>query len=319
MKKHLYTIFLVLLTVSVGYSNVFSQSGDRSSTSINTDEFLIDHSLYNPMGNMADTFDIIHPNLYMLRAYSNETDIVNKLINGNTKMVILARDFSVNEKQVISERNGGELPHSRKIAVDAVAVIVNNENIDSQISTQTLQKVLTGEITQWKDINPKSELDDIILALDDSETGIWRYLTDSVSKGNINSRNLRLQSDNQRVLEYVIETPGALGLVSVSWVINTADPQRISFTDRCKVMSISASHPATSDNSFLPYAAYLALEQYPLSRDIYMVLTDKEHVILSKYAEFIASDKGQRIIADFGLLPAAAPIRIVRTDNKLEQ
>ncbi|MEO6850946.1 MAG: hypothetical protein ABI203_04415, partial [Mucilaginibacter sp.] len=63
----------------------------------------------------------------------------------------------------------------------------------------------------------------------------------------------------------------------------------------------------------------LALGQYPLKRDLFVVncLASKKGVG-AEFEHFIVTDKGQRIILRSGLLPANIPAReIVTHSNKL--
>ena len=41
---------------------------------------------------------------------------------------------------------------STKIALDGIAVIVNNNNGIEDIATETVQKIYTGEIKTWEDV-----------------------------------------------------------------------------------------------------------------------------------------------------------------------
>ena len=59
----------------------------------------------------------------------------------------------------------------------------------------------------------------------------------------------------------------------------------------------------------------MALEQYPLIRNIWMISTDPHLGLADGFISFVSSDKGQRIILKAGLLPAIAPIRLVNIRN----
>ena len=75
---------------------------------------------------------------------------------------------------------------------------------------------------------------------------------------------------------------------------------------------VSKKEPATLDNAYLPLPAYLALGDYPLTRNVYAVLTDYSGTLLAGYYHFMAGDKGQRIILKAGLVPATRPIRLIQ-------
>ena len=76
-------------------------------------------------------------------------------------------------------------------------------------------------------------------------------------------------------------------------------------------MAVSEEDVATPANSFKPYQAYLALGDYPFSRDVYVIVTDPRQGLPSGLSIFLTTDRGQRIILKSGLVPATQPVRIV--------
>ena len=62
---------------------------------------------------------------------------------------------------------------------------------------------------------------------------------------------------------------------------------------------------------FKPYQAYLALNQYPLTRNVYILLNDPKSGLPSGLTSFLTDFRGQRIILKSGLVPATAAVRIV--------
>jgi hypothetical protein len=83
-----------------------------------------------------------------------------------------------------------------------------------------------------------------------------------------------------------------------------------------KVLGVSRHRPAMSFNSFKPWQAYLALKEYPLIRDVYVILTDPRQGLASGFTGFLTSDRGQRIILKAGIVPATQPVRIVNVKEK---
>ena len=63
-------------------------------------------------------------------------------------------------------------------------------------------------------------------------------------------------------------------MIGVSWIGNKGDSTNLSFSDRINVMRLSREDPAMVANSCKPFQAYLALGRYPLTRDVYILLTD---------------------------------------------
>jgi phosphate transport system substrate-binding protein len=107
-----------------------------------------------------------------------------------------------------------------------------------------------------------------------------------------------------------------LGIVAVSWISDPKDTLSLSFIDKIRVMSVSPYEEAREDNSYLPFAAWIALKYYPLTRDIYSISSDAPGYLPSGFMHFIGGDRGQRIIMKSGIFPANRPIRLVTMNPK---
>jgi phosphate transport system substrate-binding protein len=257
-------------------------------------------------------FEGLNPDASLMPVYMNEVEAVNMLLKDSLRLAILARDLTDAEKEGITARNRTLKPRSQKIAIDGIALIINRENHDSLISVSQVQEIMTGGITSWKQLNPQSKQDNIAVVFDNPNSSTVRFIKDSICMGKPFYEGLRAQENNQAVLDYVAKTPNALGVIGVNWISNPKDTTNLSFIDKIRVMSVSRTSPATEDNSFQPLPAFLALGDYPLTRDVYIVLTDLRGTLPAGFTDFVVKDRGQRIILKAGLVPATRPIRLIR-------
>ena len=69
-------------------------------------------------------------------------------------------------------------------------------------------------------------------------------------------------------------------------------------------------------NSFKPYQAYLALRQYPLTHDVFILVNDPRNGLPTGLMTFLTKDRGQRIILKSGLVPATQPVRLVNVKDE---
>jgi phosphate transport system substrate-binding protein len=83
-------------------------------------------------------------------------------------------------------------------------------------------------------------------------------------------------------------------------------------------MSVSKEDVATIENSFKPFAAYLALRKYPLVRDVYIIMSDFRGGLPSGFMGFATGEKGQRIVLRAGLVPGTMPTRLVKINQTLD-
>jgi phosphate transport system substrate-binding protein len=119
------------------------------------------------------------------------------------------------------------------------------------------------------------------------------------------------------VIEYVGQTPNALGVIGVNWISEEYDSLSREFLSEVQVMRISREEVPTRRNSFQPYQYYLYTGQYPLMRNIYINLNDPRSGLPTGLTSFITGSRGQRIILKAGLLPATMPVNIVNIRDEL--
>jgi phosphate transport system substrate-binding protein len=250
----------------------------------------------------------IHPN------YTNEVEAMNLLLKDSVRLVIATRPLSDNEVKYFNSKTF--YPHSYKLATDGIALIINNHNSDSLITVSQIRRILTGEVSNWNEIYPKSKLGKLQVVFDNQNSSTVRYAIDSICNGTKLSNKLFAQKTNSEVINFVSKTPNAIGIIGVNWLGNTKDTTNLSFKNDIRVMGVSGEATATMANSYKPFQAYLFYGYYPLTRNIYVLLNDPKGSLPSGLCTFLTSERGQRIILKSGLVPATQPLRIVHIKDE---
>ena len=297
--------------------------GSRTPKDRHTDTFTtgvvavgVDESFAPILRQEADVFESIYTQAGIVPLCASETEVIDLLLKDSVRLAVTTRPLRDGERAYLNERKF--FPQEIKLAKDAIALIVNKSNPDSLISVPQLRKVLTGEITRWDELSSGSRLGTFKVVFDHSGSSTVRYAVDSLCGGHaLEGPDFYAQGENARVIDYVAHDPSALGIVGVSWIGNRSDSACLSFLDDVRVMGVSRSAAASPGDSFKPYQAYIAMGDYPLSRDVYVILNDPRSGLASGFCAFLTSDKGQRIILRSGLVPATQAVRIVNMRDKL--
>ena len=224
-------------------------------------------------------------------------------------MIVASRPLTDNETAFLKQKK--IFPRTNKIAVDAIALIVSPTSTDTLITINQIRDILTGKISRWDQINPSSTTGKIKVVFDNEKSGIVKYLVDSICGGKLDTANVFALEYNRDVIEYTCTHPGVLGFIGASWISNANDSLHLSFHKKIKVVSVSDNSRPDTENSYKPYQAYLVDRIYPLTRDIYIINTEPRNGLVTGFSSFVASDKGQRIILNSGVLPAIAPTRVI--------
>ncbi len=301
-------LFLIFLT-ACGSKSQYNDTPTSGSISIAVDE------TFKPIAQAEiDVFQSIYNSTEIKPSYDSEKISFKKLLNDSVRMIICSRKLNNQEKEIF--RSKKFFPKEIKIATDAIALIVHPSNKDTIISVENLKEILNGKITNWQQIYPTSKLGKITLVFDNQNSSTVHYLIDAVCKGDSLSNKLTALSVNSEVINFVSKNPNAIGVIGTSFVSDRDDSTSISFLKTIKVMAVSKEHTATYENSFQPYQAYIATQQYPLYRDVYIILSEPRTGLASGFTSFITSDRGQRIILKSGILPATRPVRIININNE---
>jgi len=260
-----------------------------------------------------DVFEAMNPKAGIKPQYTNEVDAMNLLLKDSVRVVIATRPLSDNEMKYFKSKTF--YPHSYKFATDGIALIVNNHNSDSLITMGQIRKILTGEVTNWNELYPKSKLGKFQVVFDNKNSSTVRYAIDSICNGKPLSKNLFAQNTNTEVIKFVSKTPNSIGIIGVNWLGNEKDTTNLSFKPEIRVMAVTGDATATVANTYKPFQAYLFYGYYPLTRNIYVIVNDPRGSLPSGFTQFLTSERGQRIILKSGLVPATQPVRIVHVKD----
>lgn len=242
--------------------------------------------------------------------YTSEREAIKLLMDDTVRLAISARRLTTAETIYFNERK--YQPEEIRIALDAIALIVNPSNPDSIINVQNLKRILTGEVTKWNEIYPDSKLGDIQVIFDNTNSSIVRYANDSICRDKPLSTNLNALNLNEDVVEYVAKHPNTLGLIGVNLISDPNDSTVVEMTKKVQVMRVTWDEHPNRNNAVQPYQYYIYTGKYPFIREIFVLLNDPRGELPKGFTRFLTSDRGQRIMLRSGLLPSVMPLNSVK-------
>lgn len=237
--------------------------------------------------------------------YADQTTVINKLLDGEIYMAITSRDFKEEEIEYLKGIYRAK-PFSYRIAYDGFALIQNNENSDSCITVKDIKRILSGEVTEWKEIFPESKLGKITLVFDNANSSTVHFAQDSLLNGKkVSDKNAYAAKNTTDVMKYVQEHKSALGIIGSNWLNDQRDSLHITFRKEVRPMYVTRAEVATIYNSYQPFQAYFATGDYPLTRAIWLLLNDPQRGAATMFKNYIISqNQGQLLFLKDGFLPA---------------
>jgi len=282
-----------------------------------------DDSFENIFKQEVDVFEYQYPDAHILVRYGTQSEAFDSLFSLNTRTIVACRDITPEEKKVLKarykkERNANVNVRSAKIAVDAVAFIVNPENNVEKLSLSELSDILSGSTSKWNELQP-SDRGDIKVVLDKSGSSLVTYLSDSLLQGRPLGPTVFAAGSVADVFKVVEKDPDAIGVLGVSWITSDMDSADVSreelaknilddgpvmgagLTQRVKVLKVYRPGYA---QAYKPYQQFIFDGSYPLFRQIYMITTASTSNVAGGFYSFVTGPIGQKIILKTGILPA---------------
>ncbi len=273
----------------------------------------LDESFSPLLSAQAETFLALYKNANINLRTKTETEVFNDLMNDSCKVIVVGRELSNDQLKYFEQKK--VMAKTLKIAVDALAFIVNADNPDSLFTASQIKDIITGKLIDWKNISSGNNLGSIAVVFDKAGSSNTRYLSEKfLNKQPFPSNCFALQSNND-VINYVQHKKNAIGIIGVSWISDSNDTTAMSFLHKVKVVAIKNDDSQEFTDYYKPFQAYIALHQYPFTRDVFLINRQARNGLGTGFASFVAGDQGQRIVRLKGLLPATMPIRLVKTGN----
>ncbi len=213
------------------------------------------------------------------------------LINGTTDIANSSR--KIKKKELDDAQKSGYYPEEFKVAVDALAVIVNPANPVKELTIDQLSDIFTGKITNWNEVGGKNEK--ILVLSRDRNSGTHMYFLEQV-----------LRKGNEKGPEQF--APSTLMLPSSEAIINeTSTSESAIGYDGLGYVSAKVKTIAVAKKNGGPFvqpSKETAMNRtYPIWRFLYMYTGFKPRGESKAFLDFVLSQKGQKLVEDMGFVP----------------
>lgn len=334
-KQNIMVAASVVLAMGLGATSCMKYKKPEHTSTSGTTTMVCDNSFENIMNQEVDVFEYQYPDAHILVRYATQAEAFDSLFSLNTRSIVVSRDLTPEEKRGLKakykkERNANINVRSAKIAVDAVAFIVNQKNTCEKLTVSELADIVSGESSEWNDLEP-SKLGKIRVILDKTGSSMATFLSDSLLNGRPLGPNVFAAGSVPEVFKVVEENPNAIGVLGVSWITSDMDSADIdskelaesmlsdgavmgaTLTNRVKVLKVNRDDEV---RAYKPYQQYIFDGSYPLFRQIYMITTASTSNVAGGFYSFVTGPIGQKIIMTTGILPARVSVQSVELPER---
>lgn len=268
-----------------------------------------DEALMPVMNAELDVFHSMYNYSSVNCKFVSEYDAINLLLQEKTRLVIVGRPLDEKESDFLKSKD--LLPESIPLAYDAIALIVHSENGMMTLTTGQISQIMSGRITDWKQLNPEGKSGSIQLVFDRESSGVIRYLNGKLKLKEKISGDIQFAGDTRKVIERVSANANAIGFVGFNWLSETESLKVQETLKRVSLVAVSEGENATPINSFEPSVSSLFNNTYPLIRKVYALYTDPSASLARGFLAHLTSERGQKIIYRCGLKPESDFQRLI--------
>jgi len=256
-----------------------------------TTKILVDESFAEILDNQIIVFKSDYPDATVEAILRNENKILPDLLNGKVQMAILSRMLTPAEEKHYTSR---KIPiYTDRFAIDAIALITNSENVDTNITANEVLDIMRGKGKGGKK-----------LVFDNAYSSTIRYFKDSANVDKLPENGVYTLQTNNDVIKYVAEHKDYIGVMGINWLLKENSQEGLSSLSKIKIMGVKNIEGKKGGDAFYkPTQNNLINGDYPFLRNIYIINCEGRDGLGTGFANWLTSPRGQLIVLKSGLGP----------------
>lgn len=192
----------------------------------------------------------------------------------------------VKDKEVVELQRFGNMKsvtNEHVIAIDGVAVFVNQKNPIFKLNTTQIKDIFMGQINSWEELGGKKG--EINIYARDKKSGTWDTFNHLILNKEPLKADTKRYEDNTKLSNDVSKDINGIGFGGLPYILNS------------KELAISDGKTTIRPDKYT-----VATEDYPLSRRLYLYTKKNMSKNVKSFVDFVLSSDGQRIVENIGFV-----------------
>lgn len=229
---------------------------------------------------LAEQFRADNPGVTFEIAAEGSSTGIAAILDATADIGMSSRDISAEERSK-AQLNGRDLQEI-VVGFDGIAVIVNEKNPISKMTPRQIERIFTGEVTDWSAVrgNPGK----ISVYTRNTSSGTYGSFKELAMRKKDYGPETQKMAGNEQIAAEVANNPNGIGYVGLAYAK----------TPGVKVIMI---------NNSLPTIEAIRDRSYPLARPLFYYTGKKPEGLVEQFINFTLSEKGQQIVANVQFIP----------------
>ncbi len=206
------------------------------------------------------------------------------LLNGTTDICNASRDMKEKEYQLAAHKGLDVKRHS--VALDGIAVYLNENNPVNDLTKAQLKGIYTGKITNWKDVGGKDA--QIILYGRENNSGTYAFFREHILEDEDYSDRTQTLPGTASVVNAVSKDVNGIGYGGIAWGKGV------------KYAGVKVDDTTTAVQ---PTVETVSDGQYPIARQLYFFTNGQPTGDMKTFINWCLSKEGQKVAAETDYVP----------------
>lgn len=252
-------------------------------------KMLVDESVGPIVQDQINIFTLDYPQTKFQLTVKPEEKLLPAFLNDSVRVIVLPRLLTKAEEKYYTQRN--IKINTSRFAVDGIALITNQGNIDSTITVKEVIDILQGKKSDKK------------LVFDNAYSSTFQYFKELAKISQFPATGVYSKNSSKEVIKLIAEDKNFIGILGVNWITDQ-NTDASEYLSQVKVLGVKNLKGKVGDDQFYkPTQDNLINGVYPFLRNINIIDCEGRDGLGTGFATWLRSQRGQLIVLKSGLGP----------------
>ncbi|PWS28273.1 phosphate ABC transporter substrate-binding protein [Pedobacter yonginense] len=282
-------LFIFMLLAFVSCKRKAKTEAVKETRTSGTLKILVDESVGPIVQEQIGIFGLDYPQAKFETIIKPEEKLLPAFLNDSVRVIVLPRMLTKQEEKYYNQRN--IKINTSRFAVDGIALITNQGNIDSVITVKEVIDILQGKSSDKK------------LVFDNAYSSTFQYFKQLANISQFPAKGVYSKNSSNEVIKLIAQDKNFIGILGMNWITDR-NSKMTDYLSQVKVLGVKNLKGKVGDDQFYkPTQDNLINGIYPFLRNVNIIDCEGRDGLGTGFATWLRSQRGQLIVLKSGLAP----------------